>query len=90
MCVRERVRVFECECECVCWRIWTPATPDQTRDFHFHTHLRVKGDSHRAVAGKLGRFNEKHFQEFVPGSFKWTDCMSRPGTNFSISENISR
>ena len=44
----------------------------------------------RAVAGKLGRFNEKTFQEFGPGSFRWTDCMSRPGTKFSISENISR
>ena len=44
----------------------------------------------RAVAGKLGRFNEKYFQEFVPESFRWTDCMSRPGTKFLISENVSR
>ena len=43
-----------------------------------------------AIAGKLGRFTEKTFQEFVPGSFRWTGCMSRPGTKFSISENISR
>ena len=35
----------------------------------------------RAVAGKLGRFKEIFFQEFVPESFRWTDCMSRPGTN---------
>ena len=44
----------------------------------------------RAVAGKLGRFNENRFQGFVPESFRWTDCMSRPGTEFSISENVSR
>ena len=44
----------------------------------------------RAVARKLDRFNEKTFQVFVPGSFRGTGCMSRPGTKFSISENISR
>jgi len=50
----------------------------------------VSFGSGRAVAGNLGRFNEKHFQEFVPELFRWTDCMSRPGTKFSISENVSR
>ena len=49
-----------------------------------------QNDSGRAVAGKLGRFQEKHFREFGPESFRWTVYMSRPGTNISICENVSR
>ena len=40
----------------------------------------------RAVAEKIGRFQREALQESVPGSFRWTDYRSRPGTNFSISE----
>ena len=43
----------------------------------------------RAVVEKVVRFDEKYCQEFLPGSFRWTDRMSRPGTKFLISENVS-
>jgi len=43
----------------------------------------------RAVAAKLGRFQREIFPEFVPESVGCTDYRSRPGTKFSISENIS-
>ena len=64
-------------------------TPGQ-RGYELH---RVRGvvsrRAGRALAGKLDRFQENHFREFVPESFIWTVYMSRPGTNISICENVS-
>ena len=42
--------------------------------------------SGRVDARKLGRFQEETCSKCVPASFIWTDYMSRPGTQFSISE----
>ena len=49
----------------------------------------LRCDQGRAVAGNLGRFQRKIFSKFVPASFRWTDYRSRPGTKFSICENVS-
>ena len=66
--------------------IYGPALPGQTS---VPTFFPKHAGGPRAVAGKLDRFPEKHFREFVPESFRWTVYKSRPGTNISFSRNRS-
>ena len=60
--------------------IYGPALPGQTS---VPTFFPKHAGGPRAVAGKLDRFPEKYFREFVPESFRWTVYMSRSGTHIA-------